>query len=81
MGDARAAVAAEAVEVVRRHRSRVRQRDAASYTASQSRTMRFQSHCQRNAMKSHELQPETMKILYLDRTPTLHNIPYLNIFF
>lgn len=75
MGDGRAAVAAETVEVVRRHCSRVRQRDAASYTISQSSTMRFQSHCQRNAIKSHELQQELMKMLYLHSTPTLHNIP------
>lgn len=34
MGDTRAVVAAETVEVVRRHGSRVRQRDAASHTAS-----------------------------------------------
>lgn len=53
MGDARAAVAAETVEVVRRHRSRVRQRDAVSYTVSQSRTMRFWSHCEE--MLSHEI--------------------------
>lgn len=79
VGDARAAVAAETVLVVHRHRSRVRQRDAASYTVSQSRTMRFWSHCQRNAIKSHELQPEMM--LYLHSTPTLHNIPCLNLFF
>lgn len=34
MGDAGAAVAAETVKVVRRQRSRVKQRDAASYTVS-----------------------------------------------
>lgn len=78
MGDAEAAVAAETVKVVHRQRSRVRRRDAASYTVSQSRTMRFRSRCQRNAIKSHELQPEMMKILYLHSTPTLHNIPCLN---
>lgn len=81
MGDGRATVAAETVEVVRRHRSRVRQRDASSYPISQLNTMRFQSHCQRNAIKSHELQQELMTILYLHSTPTLHNIPCLNDFF
>lgn len=60
MGDASAAVAAETVQVVRRHRSRVRQRDAASYTDSGSRTTGFRSLGQGNAIKSHELQPEML---------------------
>lgn len=80
MGDARAAVAAETVEVVCRHISRVRQRETASYTDSQPRTTAFQSPCQRNGIKSSTVQPEIMKILYLYSTTALQNIPYLNLF-
>lgn len=80
-GDAGAAVAAETVEVVRRHRSRVRQRDAASYGSLSVEDDEVSLTLSKDAIKSHELQPEMMKILYLHSTPTVHSIPCLNVFF
>lgn len=68
--------AAETAEVVCRHISRVRQREAASYLASQLRTPG--SHCQRNASKSCALHPGMMK-RNVHGTSALKNIPCPNL--